>query len=88
MSKSLLTKVKLAKVGRRRSGLRLASQSQHVVTRPADRQLLVAKEVRGGATFAGVGPVAGDERVTEVARMLAGSSSSAALDHARDLLNT
>ena len=58
------------------------------VAAAADRHLVVAKDVRDGETFTGVAPVAGDDRVTEVARMLAGSSSSAALDHARDLLNT
>lgn len=58
------------------------------VAAAADRQLVVTKQVRDGETFTSVEPVAGDERVTEVARMLAGSASSAALEHARDLLNT
>jgi DNA repair protein RecN (Recombination protein N) len=52
----------------------------------ADRQVVVAKEVRGGSTFASAVPVEGDVRVTEVARMLAGDDSDAARSHARTLL--
>jgi DNA repair protein RecN (Recombination protein N) len=52
----------------------------------ADRQLVVSKSVSGDATFATVGEVDGDDRVAEIARMLAGSDTPAALRHARDLL--
>jgi DNA repair protein RecN (Recombination protein N) len=52
----------------------------------ATRQLVVAKTVRDGHTFTSVDEVGGDERVGEIARMLAGSDTSAALQHARDLL--
>ena len=53
----------------------------------ASRQLVVAKEVTSGATFATVAPVDGEQRVTEIARMLSGSDSPTARDHARDLLD-
>ena len=52
----------------------------------ATRQLVVAKSVLGGQTFTTVDAVVGDDRVGETARMLAGSDTSAALEHARDLL--
>jgi DNA repair protein RecN (Recombination protein N) len=53
----------------------------------ASRQLVVDKSVSAGVTFASVEPVDGDARVTEIARMLAGSDTPAALQHARDLLD-
>ena len=52
----------------------------------ATRQLVVAKSVHGGQTFTTVDGVEGDGRVAEIARMLAGSETSAAIEHARDLL--
>ena len=52
----------------------------------ATRQLVVAKTVRGGATFTSVQVVDGDQRVVEIARMLAGADTPAAVEHARDLL--
>ena len=52
----------------------------------ATRQLVVAKTVHDGRTFTTVDDVDGDDRVAEIARMLAGSETSAALEHARDLL--
>jgi DNA repair protein RecN (Recombination protein N) len=52
----------------------------------ADRQLTVAKDVAGGSTFTSVAEVAGEDRVSEIARMLAGADSTAAREHARDLL--
>jgi DNA repair protein RecN (Recombination protein N) len=54
----------------------------------ATRQLVVRKEVDRGATFTTVAEVEGDQRVAEVARMLAGAESDAALGHARDLLSS
>ena len=54
----------------------------------ATRQLVVAKTVHGGATFTSVEAVAGDERVAEIARMLAGTETPAAVEHARDLLGS
>jgi DNA repair protein RecN (Recombination protein N) len=53
----------------------------------AQHHLLVAKNVHGGRTRAAVGALAGDARVTEIARMLGGEAgSAAALGHARELL--
>ena len=54
----------------------------------ADTQISVAKTVRDGLTYATAVPISGDERVREIARMLSGSTSSSALDHARELLGT
>jgi len=56
------------------------------VAAAATEQVVVTKRVDGGATFTDVAPVAGDARVTEVARMLAGDESDAAVAHARQLL--
>jgi DNA repair protein RecN (Recombination protein N) len=52
----------------------------------ATRQLVVTKRVVDGATYATVDAVDGDDRVAEVARMLAGDDSPIAREHARDLL--
>jgi DNA repair protein RecN (Recombination protein N) len=52
----------------------------------ATRQLVVAKTVHDGSTFTTVDEVDGEARIGEVARMLAGSDSDAAREHARDLL--
>jgi DNA repair protein RecN (Recombination protein N) len=52
----------------------------------ATRQLVVAKTVHAGATFTSVESVEGDQRVTEIARMLTGAETPAAVEHARDLL--
>ncbi len=53
----------------------------------ATHQLVVAKTVRADQTFTSVDEVSGDERIGEIARMLAGAETSAALEHARDLLD-
>lgn len=53
----------------------------------ARHHLYVAKSVRGGRTRTSTAPLTGDERVREIARMLAGDESSeSALRHARELL--
>jgi DNA repair protein RecN (Recombination protein N) len=52
----------------------------------ARQQLVVTKRVQGGATFTDVTLVSGEDRVAEVARMLAGHDSEEALAHARTLL--
>ncbi|MDW3213139.1 MAG: DNA repair protein RecN [Ilumatobacteraceae bacterium] len=52
----------------------------------ATRQLVVAKTVHDDRTFTTIDDVEGDDRVAEIARMLAGSETSAAIEHARDLL--
>jgi DNA repair protein RecN (Recombination protein N) len=53
----------------------------------ADHHLHVTKSVRAGRTRVAVAPLAGDERVEEIARMLGGATTTtAARQHARDLL--
>ncbi len=52
----------------------------------ATRQLVVTKSVHGNQTFTTVDEVVGDDRVGEIARMLAGAETGAAIEHARDLL--
>jgi DNA repair protein RecN (Recombination protein N) len=56
----------------------IAAQAQHHVR--------VVKSVRGGRTRVAAETAEGDARVGEVARMLGGDASAAALDHARTLL--
>ena len=58
------------------------------VAASATRQLVVAKTVHAGTTFTSVEAVDGDERVAEIARMLAGADTPAAVEHARDLLGS
>ncbi len=54
----------------------------------ADAQVVVAKHERGGRTVATATPVAGDERVRELTRMLSGLTESArARTHAKELLS-
>jgi DNA repair protein RecN (Recombination protein N) len=53
----------------------------------AAQHLVVTKRVDGGATFTDVASVNGEDRVAEVARMLAGHESEEALAHARTLLD-
>jgi DNA repair protein RecN (Recombination protein N) len=57
------------------------------VAAAATAHVVVTKRVHDAATFTAVAAVAGDARVTEVARMLAGEESDAALEHARQLLS-
>lgn len=52
----------------------------------AGRQVVVAKDEREGRTVTAARVVEGDERVLEIARMLAGGESDASLAHARELL--
>jgi len=77
-------------------GARLAALARHaqvvVVTHlaqvavHADRHLVVEKSDDGKVTRSMVHEVAGDQQVAELARMLGGSGTDAALEHARDLL--
>jgi len=53
----------------------------------ADQHLVVSKQLAGNATISSVTPVQGEERVTELARMLGGERILAStLTHARDML--
>ena len=78
-------------VGARLSALATTSQVIVVthlaqVAAHADNHLVVSKADDGKVTRSGVRQVAGEDRVSELARMMAGSESEAALEHARDLL--
>ncbi len=77
-------------------GARLAALARHAqvivvthlaqVAAHADRHLVVEKSDDGHVTRSMVHEVEGEHRVAELARMLGGSGTRAALDHARDLL--
>ncbi len=77
-------------------GARLAALARHAqvvvvthlaqVAAHADRHLVVEKSVDGHVTRSMVHEVEGEARVGELARMLGGSGTDAALEHARDLL--
>ncbi len=56
------------------------------VAAAADAQISVSKTVRDGSTYAAARRIDGDERVDEIARMLSGSATKSARDHARELL--
>lgn len=56
------------------------------VAAAADAQISVSKTVRDGATYAEAKRLTDTERVDELARMLSGSSSKSAREHARELL--
>lgn len=53
----------------------------------ADNQIKIEKGVSGGRTSSDCRPVAGEERVKEIARMLSGEESEESLDHARSMLH-
>ena len=77
-------------------GARLAALARHAqvivvthlaqVAAHADRHLVVHKSDDGQVTRTGVTRAEGEHQVRELARMLGGTDSSAALEHARDLL--
>ena len=52
----------------------------------ASTQYVVDKTVKRGATTVSASPVDGDQRVAEIARMLSGSDSESARQHAQELL--
>ncbi len=53
----------------------------------ADNQIKISKAVQDGRTVSSVSPVTGEQRVSEIARMLSGEAmSDAALEHARSML--
>jgi DNA repair protein RecN (Recombination protein N) len=77
-------------------GARLAALAQHAqvvvvthlpqVAAYADRHLVVRKASDGHITSSGVHALDGEERLRELARMMAGVDSGTALDHARELV--
>jgi DNA repair protein RecN (Recombination protein N) len=58
----------------------------HQVAAQAAHQHKVEKRLEGGRTVTGVAPLSEKERATELARMMGGEDSGAALKHARELL--
>ncbi|WP_253272551.1 DNA repair protein RecN [Arsenicicoccus sp. oral taxon 190] len=54
----------------------------------ADRHLVVRKADDGQVAASGVVEVSGEERVRELARMMSGDDSAAAVEHAQQLLDT
>jgi DNA repair protein RecN (Recombination protein N) len=56
------------------------------VAAAADAQISVAKTVADGRTSAAAAAISGEDRVAEIARMLSGSATVSALEHARELL--
>jgi DNA repair protein RecN (Recombination protein N) len=52
----------------------------------ADKQFVVEKSIEKGSAFTEIREVVAEERVAEIARMLAGSTDETALKHARQLL--
>lgn len=56
------------------------------VAAAAGEQFVVSKSVEGDRTTTDVAPVVDDDRVHELARMLGGAVSDAAVEHARELL--
>ena len=71
----------------------LASMSQTIVVTHlpqvaafADQHFVIEKKVKGGKTYTEVREVTGDDRVRELARMLAGEITSSALRTAEELL--
>jgi DNA repair protein RecN (Recombination protein N) len=79
-------------------GARLAALARHAqvvvvthlaqVAAYADRHLVVRKADDGSVTASSVTEVTGTERLQELARMMGGGSSTAGLEHARELLAT
>jgi DNA repair protein RecN (Recombination protein N) len=77
-------------------GARLAALAEHAqvvvvthlaqVAAYADRHHVVRKASDGHITSSGVHPVDGEERLRELARMMAGVDSDSSLDHARELV--
>lgn len=83
---ALAVGARLAELGARHQVLAITHLAQ--VAAAADRHIVVSKREEGGRTVTGVSPVTGEERVTEVARMLSGGASAASVAHARELLGS
>ncbi len=77
-------------------GARLAALAEHAqvvvvthlpqVAAYADRHLVVRKSSDGHVTSSGIHALEGEDRLRELARMMSGGESEAALDHARELV--
>ena len=75
---------RLAELARRTQVIVVTHLAQ--VAAYADHHLVVAKETDGAVTASDVHAVTGEARAEEIARLLAGSVSETALEHARELL--
>lgn len=76
---------RLAELGKHHQVLVVTHLAQ--VAAFADHHIVVEKVDTGAVTTSDVHAVADDERVAELARMLAGSDSTVALAHAQELIN-
>jgi DNA repair protein RecN (Recombination protein N) len=74
----------LAALGRHHQVLVVTHLAQ--VAAAADTHVSVSKKIENGATFATAQHLPADERVDEIARMLSGSATHSAREHARELL--
>ena len=74
----------LEKIGERRQIFCVTHLASIAVR--ADNHFKVEKRTEGGRTFTGVGPLSAEGRRREIARMLAGDNTGAALAHADDLI--
>jgi DNA repair protein RecN (Recombination protein N) len=74
----------LAALGRHHQVLVVTHLAQ--VAAAADTHVSVSKKIENGATFATAQHLPVNERVDEIARMLSGSATHSAREHARELL--
>jgi DNA repair protein RecN (Recombination protein N) len=74
----------LAQVSERRQVLVITHLPQ--IAARADRHLMVSKQARGGIATSDVQQIHGEDRVTELARMLGDESGDTARRHAQALL--
>ncbi|WP_425148160.1 DNA repair protein RecN [Deinococcus sp.] len=84
-SAALAVAAQLARLAGRRQVLAVTHLAQ--IAARADHHYKVEKSVEAGRTVSRVRPLAGQERLEEIARMLSGNTSEAALGHARELLS-
>ena len=74
----------LAEVGKRHQVLVITHLPQ--IAARADRHLVVSKKAKGGLATSGVEVIDGEDRVTELARMLGDADADTARSHALALL--
>ena len=81
---ALAVAAQLARLAESRQVLAVTHLAQ--IAARADHHYKVEKRVEGGRTVSTVRRLSGGERLEEIARMLSGNTSEAALGHARELL--
>lgn len=74
----------LARIGRSRQVIAITHRPE--IAARAGSHLTITKHERAGAPDAHAGAVAGDERVREIARLMSGRTTDAALTRAAELL--